>query len=534
MFDAVYIADSSHNLVFEYLVQLYSPHFKLLIATISSEQYAELENSPELQNLPVIEINDEFFVCSRPQNGLIIYLLCSTLAVKRVNPLAPFVFIERLIEVMQGYFGSPLTPTKIDANIGTLTLLLREMLEEGIPNTTDSNNLRDLVLIKSFLSKILRTGNDLAAAASNKSLSSLSQMSLSHSNSSPSLSTDADSVPWRRSNVKYTNNEMFVDVIERISVILRPKKTRKKANFLSSQNFDSAFYSTSKFSSLSNKLVPITGAINGQIDLLSHLSGSPSLQISLNLVASLMSTAQLHRCINAENWLRSKSSLSFIPPDGHSTLLTYQVDLDSLSQKEAQALLGLLEFDCQHHMGVHQNEFEVRVITLKHQGTSRIERVQLNVYAKELRSSGSAEVDEDRNEDDSPAAINSIKAIRVTHGDFRYKGNGKGEWIIKDLAAGAQPILRACIYSKEVTNDFEERSASLSVKDFLNDASGSSQKEAFAPLFYDASFTYKGSVPSGLKVDGLKIVSNKGMGDNVKPYKGVKYTTTTGDYAIRV
>ena len=53
------------------------------------------------------------------------------------------------------------------------------------------------------------------------------------------------------------------------------------------------------------------------------------------------------------------------------------------------------------------------------------------------------------------------------------------------------------------------------------------------PSYIKLSYSHKGPVPSGLKVDSLKIISAKGLGDTVKPYKGVKYMTKSGNYIVR-
>lgn len=487
MFEAIYIADSANTLVYEYLVLLSSPGFKSLIAAVRSK----LQNEPLDDQQPLIEINDEYYVCCRATKNLIIYLLCLKLE-KSPNPAIPFVLIDRLLEVMEEYFGTPLAATKIDANNDTLTLLINEMIDFGIPNTTDFNKLRDLVLLKSLLSKILSTSNELAAAAGNKSLASLSK-------ATPKVKSEE--IAWRRSNVRYTNNEMFVDVIETVSVILRPKKSRK---MLPGQNSDSAFYSN--YSSSGQKLVPVTGTISGQIDILSHLSGVPSLQILLNSAATYIEAPQFHPCIKLDTWEKS-GALSFVPPDGRSTLMTYQVDLDSLPEKTQMNMLGLVEFDCQQGLGLHQNEFEIRAIVQKNVAVARLENLLVEVYAP--------------NEEDSEAGrVKNIKLIRVTHGDFRYKGDGKGEWTIRNLTTGTQPVFRGSI----VTGD-----EASSADDMIDVEPGT-----LSPLFYNVAFSYKGSVPSGIKVDSLKVISAKGMGDSVKPYKGVKYITSTGDYAIRL
>lgn len=538
MFEAVYIADGKDSLVYEYLVLLVSPHYLQLSTLIESIRHEESEDPLKSNEapLPLIKVNEEFYICSRMVEGLTIYLLFQAPSKWKTNPLAPFLFINRLVEAMNEYFGAPLTVSKVDANTDTITLLLSEMIDNGIPNTTDSNQLRDLVLVKSLLSKILNSGSELASAASKKTLQSFSNAS--QPLTSLPLHSDESAAPWRRNNVKYTNNEMYVDFIETINVILKPKKSKKKVELLSSQNFDSAFYSTSTVTSSSNRLSPVTGSINGQLDFLCRLSGEPTLQISFNSASSYVEATRFHPCINIDSWQRSKDTLTFIPPDGQSTLMSYQVDLDTLLERTSLSMLGLPEFDCQLGLGINENEFEVRVITSKHHGVNKIDSIKIDVFAFEQNLSLLAGEDlSDDDEADSNNVVSAIKSIRVTHGDFRYKGDGKGEWTIKDLVPGMQPVFRGCIYTaEEDANTDSSRTPSLheNLIEVADDSNKASLKKPIAPLFYNVSFTYKGGLASGLKIDNLKVISSKGLGDSVKPYKGVRYITTTGDYAIRM
>jgi len=47
------------------------------------------------------------------------------------------------------------------------------------------------------------------------------------------------------------------------------------------------------------------------------------------------------------------------------------------------------------------------------------------------------------------------------------------------------------------------------------------------------AFSVKGWLASGVRVDSLKVVGGKGLGEGVKPYKGVKYLTKAGDIEVR-
>ncbi|WPK24997.1 hypothetical protein PUMCH_002296 [Australozyma saopauloensis] len=525
MFQAIYVTDASHALTYEYLVFPHSPAFADVGATIATKiGTLSAAANKQIQHIP---LNLEYYLCAYTTTSIALCMLCLIEDKEKPgNPLYPGVFLQKLVLAAQEYFGVPLAPTKLSANSDTFTLLINEMIVNGVPNVTEVNNLKDIVLLKSLLNTIIRTGNKLATAAANNSLSSLSTVQ------GGSFVSEKDTVPWRRSNVKYAVNEMFVDVEETVHAVLRPTRRKNKLKLLSSSNFDSAFYSSSSLPA-STKLTPITSTITGNINFLSHITGVPQLQILFNSAALNMEAILLHECVNAGIWKTSRA-LSFIPPDKLSTLLSYTIDLDKSQGSLQNSTPGLLEFDCETGLGASQNEFEFRLFTLKDQAVSKIDSVKVEVFSFQPF------LDEDQGDDhsvnesfDSQAnAITDIKVSRVTDGDFTYKGNGKGEWTIKNLQSGAHSTLRASI--RTASDLLSDVSLVNSNDDLLEVQSAVKPNRApIIPTHFQVTYLYKGLVPSGLKVDSLKMISVKGLGDGVKPYKGVKYITKTDDFTIR-
>lgn len=525
MFEAVYVADSNNNLVYEYLINLSSPTFKSLvniIANIASEHEG------------LIEINNNYSVYLLKTANIIIYTLNSA----DINPLLPYCFIQRLIEVIYDYFGYPLAIPKIESNNDTLTLLINQMLDDGIPNITDFNKLKDIVPFKSFLSKILSKTNELTANATNK-LSGLNSSGLSTaSNSSmgaggimPNTSNNSElnSIPWRRSNVRYTNNEMYVDVVETIDVILKASSKNLSNNL---KQFDSAFYSSSS-SALTNvsskNLIPIAGTITGEINFTCHLTGVPYLQMILN-TQGLNLTNQVHRCVKLDKWKESNGNLSFIPPDGKFKLMDYSIDLHQYPKKEQLSMLGAINIEYNYGLGANRNEFEIKLYLPITKGVSKVENIVVEVNS-------------------NYANLINIKSNRLTQGDFSYKGNGKGEWNLRSLSTGVNPILYGCIITDDLDLDSDSQFQSKSKSNSPPSSSQASiapeysstsktqnhngNTKVLKPSFLKLSYSNKGSVPSRIKVDSLKVLSAKGMGETVKPYKGVKYLTKTGDFVIR-
>lgn len=523
MFESIYVADASHALTYEYLVFPQAPAFSEVGAVIM----ARLRDLPTtLQQIHQIPLNLEYFICTYSTPSIVICLLCLSGDKENVsNPLFPNRFLQKLVRASEDYFGTPLAPAKLSANSDTLTLLINEMIVNGMPHVTETNNLKNLVLLKSLLSTIIKAGNQLASAATHKTLSSLSAGPVS------SVSSESDEIPWRKSNVKYTNNEMFVDVVESVNAILRPTKKKNKLKLLSNSNFDSAFYSSSTLPT-STKLAPVTRTITGSIEFISHISGVPQLQILFNSAAANMEAVLLHRCINSDTWKTSRA-LSFIPPDGNSTLLDYTIDLDKTQGKNSANGLGALDFDCDTGLGTQQNEFEFHIFTLNVQGVSKIEQIKVVVFAYEpIGSEDAADGTTGQNEENRLNAISDIKCTRATDGDFIYKGDGEGEWTVKNLQSGDHCLLRGQI---RLFNDQNVNGPQLSSKEDLLEIEDHKveHRKPLVPTHFQVSYLYKGQVPSGLKVDSLKLISAKGLGESVKPYKGVKYITKTGNFTVR-
>lgn len=515
MIEAVYISDSTNSLVYEYTTSLCIPKFKSLVPKVTSfNDSTTIDNKSTTSNKIPLNSKLYLFVHQHQQSALQFFLLCKE--IDNANPLLPSIFIRRLIEVMEDYFGD-LNSVKIEANNEILTLLLYQMLDDGTPYITDFNKLRDLVSYKSLLSKLLSSATTVASKATGTAVSNKGPLDLNRANNHQT--TD---IPWRRNNVKHTNNEMYVDVIETVNVIIKPTTSKTQRHLqLETQNqgFDSAFYSSASNKSFSGGIENhlISGYIDGEINFLSRLTGVPALQLSLNSVGtSKIQLPSLHRCIDLDVWNENRGILSFIPPDGKSTLMRYQIDFNKTNQNrmsDKRSTLSLLksasieaEFIC------HENtpDFEIR-LNLS-QSISKIDFLSVEIVSE--------------HPDDQ------IKMNRATHGDFSTKGNGKAEWILRQLKPNVfSPVFYGSVISNTENSSDEEEEEGPRYEDSQEQHNKRMAKSK--PSYLKLSYSHKGPVPSGLKVDSLKIISAKGLGDTVKPYKGVKYMTKSGNYIVR-
>lgn len=191
-----------------------------------------------------------------------------------VSPLYVIEFLHRMLDIFTEYFGN-LQESVIKDHFSTVYQLLEEMLDNGYPLTTEPNALKAMISPPT-------TAGRIAAMVSGKS---------SVSDSLPDGTTS--SLPWRKAGVKYTQNEIYFDIVEEIDAILD-----KNGQVVSFEVF-------------------------GSIHVNCRLSGTPDLTLVFK-DPSVMDACSFHPCVRYARYERDRV-LSFIPPDGTFELMTYKV-----------------------------------------------------------------------------------------------------------------------------------------------------------------------------------------------------------------
>jgi AP-3 complex subunit mu len=119
------------------------------------------------------------------------------------------------------------------------------------------------------------------------------------SNVSSTLPTgQLSNVPWRRTGVKYTNNEAYFDVIEEVDAIIDKSGST------------------------------VFAEIQGYIDCCIKLSGMPDLTLTF-VNPRLFDDVSFHPCVRFKRW-ESERLLSFVPPDGNCRLMSYHIGSQSV------------------------------------------------------------------------------------------------------------------------------------------------------------------------------------------------------------
>jgi len=196
-----------------------------------------------------------------------------------VPPLMTLELLERIASLFQDYFGN-LNDEVIKENFVVCYQLLEEMIDNGYPVTTEPSLLKDIVPPPSLVDKIKSVVTPLGP-----------------SSLAPGPIYEHSGVPWRKAGLKYTNNEVFFDIVEELDAII----------------------------DINGQL--INSEINGKIEANSHLSGFPEVLVSFVNPQILVDVA-FHPCVRFSRYEQDRS-LSFVPPDGAFELMKYRVQHSS-------------------------------------------------------------------------------------------------------------------------------------------------------------------------------------------------------------
>ena len=160
---------------------------------------------------------------------------------------------------------------------------------------------------------------------------------------SSALATQGPAIPWRRPNVRHTSNELYVDMVESLSVTIAP----------------------------SGRL--LSALVSGTIALTSNISGVPDLLLSLTTpggqqaIGRKLELPVFHPCVRLARWRERPGELSFVPPDGRFVLAGYEVDLIPIDPESDQPPSHMEKVflpafvDIEKSLGPTGSEFEVRL-----------------------------------------------------------------------------------------------------------------------------------------------------------------------------
>ncbi|KAJ5169688.1 AP complex mu/sigma subunit [Penicillium coprophilum] len=326
--DAVYIYDEQNVPIVEHVYRSRPPSASAILPLY----LAHAEPRPSLLYIP--SALPPVTVFSTVESNL------TFLAISEVDtePLLALEFLHRVIDVLEDFVGAPLLTTKIQANYDVVAQLLTEMCDGGIVCNTEPNALQEVVEVPGWMGKLL--GGIGVPGTSSPALGSTNPLKQSLAAASAS---QGPAIPWRRPGVRHTSNELYVDIIESLSVTMAP----------------------------SGRL--LSALVSGTIAFTAKISGVPDLQLSLSapggqhVLARKIELPVFHPCVRLARWKERPGELSFIPPDGRFILAGYEVDLlpidpdldEPPSHMEKLFLPAIV--DIRKSLGSSGSEFEVRL-----------------------------------------------------------------------------------------------------------------------------------------------------------------------------
>ena len=206
---------------------------------------------------------------------------------KNSNVALMLTYLYQLTSLFQDYFTT-LNEESIRDNFVIIYELLDETMDHGLPQSLDSTILRQF---------ITQEGNRMADDSKSKPRVALT-----------------NAVSWRAEGIKHKKNEIFLDVVEKLNLLVAANGT------------------------------VLHSEINGAVKMKSFLSGMPEWKRGLNdkLVFEAagrssggqasrsgksveLEDIKFHQCVRLARFENDRT-ISFIPPDGEFDLMTYRLD----------------------------------------------------------------------------------------------------------------------------------------------------------------------------------------------------------------
>lgn len=482
-----------------------------------------------------------------------------------VPPLLVLEFLHRVSDALTEFLGSPLLASRIESNYDIAAQVLLELCDGGLIAGTEANALRDVVDTQSSLSRFLG-GVGLTAQPPSLGASTGSGMPGLGSSSGPALQGQMHaSIPWRRSNVRHTSNEMYVDIVENVSATFAP--------------------SGRALSAFANGTIAFNSKVSGVPDLMLTLTTSSlggSIDRSQRL-RSLMQRPVFHPCVRLARWTQH-GELSFVPPDGRFVLAGYEVDLlddssNGVLGPDAQRMNLPVTARVSTLLGTMGNEFEIRLDInprftpqalpggMDSRGTSPNRPgpgPPSRPMGRGVGAALSAATAAPSGDSKSPAieelkafiplpesAVRRVPDMRPSRGEAHFSmADGGIVWSFSPKVLGQMrgATLRCSVVGNnddaEADNDlaipstdaysYDEQQGDRALSGTGTPVDADRRRAANAALMprcVSLSFSVRGWLASGLRVDALTIDTkrSRGLGEGVKPYKGVKYLTVSRD-----
>uniref|UniRef100_A0A8C9S2V9 Adaptor related protein complex 3 subunit mu 1 n=1 Tax=Scleropages formosus TaxID=113540 RepID=A0A8C9S2V9_SCLFO len=169
-------------------------HWKSVISRSVCDYLFEAQGKASApENVPPVIATPHHYLISVYRDRIFFVAVIQT----EVPPLFVIEFLHRVAETFQDYFGE-CSEASIKDNVVIVYELLEEMLDNGFPLATEANILKEMIKPPTILRSVVNTITGSSNVGGTLPTGQLSN------------------IPWRRTGVKYTNNEAYFDVVEEI------------------------------------------------------------------------------------------------------------------------------------------------------------------------------------------------------------------------------------------------------------------------------------------------------------------------------
>uniref|UniRef100_A0A6B2L5F7 MHD domain-containing protein n=1 Tax=Arcella intermedia TaxID=1963864 RepID=A0A6B2L5F7_9EUKA len=265
MIQSIFILDKDGRVIVE-------KNFRGIIGRTVVDQFADevVKHSPFFTEVPPVIVTQRYYLIHVQTNGVFFLAVVS----RDVVPLLVLEFLTRVSSIFSDYFGN-LNEHVLRDNFITAYQLLEEMNDGGHPFNLEPNILTDMIEVPNLINQtagmVLGPGNTIKSSLPDSTLSR---------------------VPWRKANVKYTTNEIYIDIIDEIDAIIESNGSMT------------------------------TSRISGSVVVDCQLSGVPDLVLRFQN-PGIMEDLSFHPCVLISRWEREQV-LAFVPPDGKFKLLEFR------------------------------------------------------------------------------------------------------------------------------------------------------------------------------------------------------------------
>lgn len=380
-----------------------------------------------------------------------------------VSPSFTIELLDRLAKVFKDYCGV-LNEESIRKNFVLVYELLDELVDYGYAQSTSTETLKSHVYTEPIVVAATGDGKFRVGAASRTKASS------------------AVHQPISLQNRKGKKNEIFVDILERLTVLFN-----------------------------SNGYV-LNSNIDGCIQMKSYLSGNPPLRIALNedLVvgkggggaygAVVLDDCNFHECVNLDEFEGSKV-LTLVPPDGEFVVMNYRITSDFRSPFRV--------FPVIEETSPYKVELVLKVradIPDTNYGANVVVRFPVPRSSATVNTEVGTAVQTHA----PPAGTAGAGGAGAVVSQAEYRSKDKEVvWLIKKFQGGTEHVLRAKIT--------------------LSAPSTSSIRKEIGPI--SVNFEIPMYNVSNLQVKYLRIADTS---KSYKPYRWVRYVTQSSSYVCRV